>query len=113
LEKDLYGPLYVGTSDLVHPGSEVYAIGAPMKEELGQSVSKGIVSGYYSDDDMRFLQSDVAINPGNSGGPLLTMDGVVVGIAALKLRDAEGINFFIPIEEALAKLRIENATPNE
>lgn len=108
LEVDRYEPLPLGKSAGVRPGSEVYAIGSPMQENLGQSISRGIVSGFRVDDDLRFIQSDVAVNPGNSGGPLLTKEGEVVGIAVMKLGPAEGINFFVPIEEALDRLAIRN-----
>ena len=106
LEEDIYSPLTLASSDEVSPGTEVLAVGSPIKEEYGQSVSRGIVSAFRVEHGQRYIQSDVQINPGNSGGPLITMEGKVVGIAVMGRTDAEGINFFIPIEEALDALGI-------
>jgi len=110
LEKDLYEPLPIGKSSDVQAGSAVYAIGSPFLDKLGQTVSKGIVSGFQTQDEHRFIQSDVMIHPGNSGGPLITTSGETIGIAARALLTPQGtgigVNLFIPIEEALNALRI-------
>lgn len=90
-------------------GSEVYAIGTPLDEDLESTVSRGIVSGYRERDKKKFIQSDVNVQHGNSGGPLVDKSGAVVGITAEGLdKDgvARGINFFIPIDEALKALNI-------
>ncbi len=91
-------------------GEDVYAVGSPLYEELSTTLSRGIVSAYRaSSDGMGFIQSDVNILPGNSGGPLLDAHGNAVGIAVKGLVDRgsyTGINFFIPIKEALARLNI-------
>jgi S1-C subfamily serine protease len=85
-------------------GSEVYAIGSPLDEKYSATISKGIVSGIRDSDDKKFIQSDVNIQPGNSGGPLIGSDGAVVGITVsglFKGGSSTGINFFIPIDDAL------------
>lgn len=85
-------------------GTDVFAIGSPLDEALESTVSKGIVSGLREMNNKRFLQSDVNIRPGNSGGPLVDINGAVVGIAVSGLvvnNDSQGINFFIPIDDAL------------
>ncbi len=51
------------------------------------------------------IQFDAAANPGNSGGPLVTADGVVVGIVTGIYNPTEqrvfiGIGFAVPIENA-------------
>jgi S1-C subfamily serine protease len=57
---------------------------------------------------MPTIQADVTIQSGNSGGPLLDSRGNVVGICFSGIGEFNtGINFFIPIEDALEKLRIE------
>jgi len=88
-------------------GEEVYAIGTPLKENLNQTVTKGIVSGFRDLDGINYIQSDVAINPGNSGGPLIDKQGNVIGIAVLKRMDADSLGFFVPIAEAIQALDIK------
>lgn len=86
-------------------GSEVYAIGSPLLEELNTTVSRGIVSSYRDMGGLEYIQSDVNIQPGNSGGPLLDESGNIVAIAVAGYRGA-GINLFIPIRDALSYLSI-------
>jgi len=90
-------------------GTNVYAIGSPLKEEYQNTISSGIISGYREIDGQEYLQSDVNVNPGNSGGPLINEEGNVIGItvsgATLK-GVPSGINFFVPIQDALDALNI-------
>lgn len=88
--------------------TEVIAIGTPADIELGQTVTKGIVSGVRKMDDQKFIQTDVSINPGNSGGPLLNKQGEVIGVIVSKISadKIEGLGFAIPIGEALKVLNI-------
>lgn len=51
------------------------------------------------------IQTDATINSGNSGGPLITEDGELIGINSVKIEEAEGIGFAIPIN--LVKTIIE------
>lgn len=90
-------------------GEEVYALGSPLGDKFNTTLTRGILSGYRSMEDNRYLQSDVAILPGNSGGPLLDGQGSVVGVAVMGLgaKGVAGMNFFIPIADALAKLNID------
>ena len=88
---------------------EVFAIGTPLGEGLSTTVSKGIVSAFREMDGVKFIQSDVNIQPGNSGGPLVDKDGNVIGIAAMGLSSSgamTGVNFFIPIIDALGALGV-------
>jgi serine protease Do len=95
--------LRLGSSSNVSVGDEVIAIGNPFG--LGQSVTAGIVSarGRTMEDDpyIDFLQTDAAINFGNSGGPLLSADGVVVGVTSAIFSPSGGsvgLGFAIPAE---------------
>lgn len=90
-------------------GSDVYAIGSPLDESFSSTLSKGVVSAIRNEDGKQFIQSDVNVVPGNSGGPLINSDGKVIGITVSGVRFNEanqGINFFIPINDALQKLKI-------
>jgi serine protease Do len=95
--------LHLGSSQSVSVGDPVIAIGNPFG--LGQSVSAGIISArarnLEEDPYIDFLQTDAAINHGNSGGPLMTPDGVVVGVTSAILSPSGGsvgLGFAIPAE---------------
>ena len=91
-------------------GSEVFAVGSPLDEDLSGTVTRGIVSGTRDYEGLNWIQSDVAINPGNSGGPLINSSGSVVGISTAGIfrgGGQTGINLFIPIENALQFLAID------
>ena len=112
LENDVYPYLPLGESSRVRPGADVFAIGTPLSESFAQTVTKGIVSGYGEEDGLRILRSDVSVHRGNSGGPLLDGSGVVVGLSVsgymlMPEGVGVGLNAFIPIEEALDALAIE------
>lgn len=89
-------------------GEEVYSYGAPLG--LAGTLRKGIVSSFRRSSDGSFdlIQSDVGTNSGNSGGPLLDENYDVIGITSFIYTDQnsvdEGLNFFVPIDEALAVL---------
>lgn len=88
-------------------GSDVYAIGSPLHEKFQSTITRGIISGYREEQKKTMIQSDVNIRPGNSGGPLVSKDGAVVGIAVSGVvvnNSSQGINFFIPIDDALSAL---------
>lgn len=89
-------------------GEELFAIGTPLDERLGQSISRGIMSGRREIDGRRYLQTDVSIKPGNSGGPLIDENGRVVGVATMKISatGVEGIGFGVPITTAMEMLNI-------
>ncbi|MCF8253508.1 MAG: trypsin-like peptidase domain-containing protein [Bacteroidia bacterium] len=89
-------------------GDLVMAIGTPASLKLGQSVSRGIVSGKRVINSQEFIQTDVSINPGNSGGPLIDQNGKVIGIVVKKIvgRDYEGLGFAIPSKLAFECLNL-------
>ena len=98
---------YLGDSDNIRIGSNVYAVGNPVGFELQRTVTSGIISGTnriikIDDEENKtylegLIQTDATINQGNSGGPLINELGEVIGITTLKIEDAEGIGFAIPI----------------
>ncbi|MCB1532253.1 MAG: trypsin-like peptidase domain-containing protein [Alphaproteobacteria bacterium] len=95
---------------------DVYAMGNPIDyRALQDSVTKGIVSAHrvYKEEAVHlpFIQADVDIHGGNSGGALLDEYGNLVGISVsgvsyLGSGYSSGLNFFIPIAEALRALDI-------
>lgn len=103
-----YAPLSLDTTSVNDKiGGDVVAIGTPKDIKLGQTVTKGIISGLREFEDKIYIQTDVSINPGNSGGPLITKNGQVVGIVTWKRKDSEGLGFALPINEGLKALNIQ------
>ncbi len=100
--------LTIGNDAGLMLGEEIFAIGTPMETSLGQSVSRGILSGRRELEGRNYLQTDVSINPGNSGGPLIDENGHVVGVATMKIsgKGLEGLGFGVPISVALQMLNI-------
>ena len=97
----------LGDSDSIILAEEVYAIGNPIGIEFQRTVTKGIISGInrtikieedeqgnYMED---LIQTDATINEGNSGGPLVNKNGQLIGINTVKITDAEGIGFAVPV----------------
>ena len=95
---------------------EVYAIGAPLQERLRGTVTRGIVSAFRRDrlTGLETIQADVSIQGGNSGGPLVDAQGNLVGLTVAGYvvpgsTGSAGLNLFIPIGDALDRLRLEIA----
>ena len=94
-------------SDNIRLAEEVYAIGNPIGIEFQRTVTKGIISGKnrtikLSDDENSsymedLIQTDATINEGNSGGALINSRGELIGVNSVKISDAEGIGFAVPI----------------
>ena len=100
---DKLNPAIIGSSENLHVGDEILAIGNPLG--YGITATEGIISavdkkatvgGY----QMVLLQISAAVNPGNSGGGLFNMTGELVGIVNAKYaaEGIEGIGFSIPID---------------
>ncbi|MCX6154933.1 MAG: trypsin-like peptidase domain-containing protein [Candidatus Kapabacteria bacterium] len=89
-------------------GQEIFAIGTPKSIELGQSISKGIISSLRKNKDLNFLQIDASINRGNSGGPITNTNGDLLGVVESKLFGVgtEGISFSIPAFDIMNSLSI-------
>ena len=91
--------LRVAEASSIKMGQQVYAIGSPL--QLNNSVTSGVISNFRGD----YIQTNSEIYPGNSGGPLVTADGLVVGVNTMKLitEKFEGIGFALNIEEVLTE----------
>jgi S1-C subfamily serine protease len=104
-------PATLASTQGLHPGDDVVAVGFPFG--IGPSASSGIISGLkreFEDEGKarltNLIQFDAAANPGNSGGPLVNRDGEVVGIVDAIVnpsgaRTFAGIGFAVPIENAM------------
>jgi len=93
-------------------GEDVFALGSPLGEKFNTTLTKGILGGIRELNQQNYLQSDVAILPGNSGGPLLDHSGQVIGITVMGLgaKGLAGMNFFVPVTDALEKLGLKLTT---
>ena len=103
-------PLSVRTTP-VQAGDTVFAIGAPLDKELQGTVTRGVVSANRIMNGFAFIQSDVVVNHGNSGGALIDDKGYLVGLTDMGLQPTGdtpiGINFFVPIKDALDFLSLD------
>ncbi len=104
--------LPLGNSDSLTVGQDVVCVGTPVSINFKHTFTKGIVSALNRTLKVtlsngvglmhNLIQHDASINPGNSGGPLINSCGEVVGINTLKIADAEGLGFAIPIKSVLS-----------
>lgn len=105
-----YPAAAMGSVEDVRVGEQVVAIGTPLALQFQHTVTGGIVSalnrtlqvpsGRSTAFMEQLIQTDVAVNPGNSGGPLLNQRGEVIGIVTVRVEEAAGIGFAIPIDIA-------------
>lgn len=107
-------PLRLGNSLTARVGEDVFAIGYPLADILGNyevTVTRGIISAIRSQEGL--LQVDAAINPGVSGGPISNGRGEVIGVAVLVLRGAQSVSFAVPINlvRPLLTSRITTVAP--
>jgi len=87
--------LYVGDSDHVKEGDEVFTIGNPMG--LERSTGTGNVSKAKRNYEGRlYIQTTTPTAPGNSGGPLFNERGEIVGVVNMGYIFLDGLGFAIP-----------------
>ncbi|MGB0681273.1 MAG: S1C family serine protease [Magnetovibrionaceae bacterium] len=117
IEGNGYNALSLRQGKPLNVGEDVHAIGTPLERALSTTVSRGVVSAFRqfpAFGNHPLIQSDVDIHGGNSGGPLLDSSGNVVGISVAGILGADkrsvGLNFFIPIADALDKLHLRTAS---
>ena len=77
-------------------GDTVYAIGNP--QGLDQSLSPGLISQLRQTETGLLVQITAPISPGSSGGGLFDEAGLLIGITVGQLKDAQNLNFAIPVD---------------
>jgi serine protease Do len=99
---------YFSTSKKVKQGDDIYVMGSPLDINHEATLTDGIISHSKRNyDGLFFIQSNANIYGGNSGGPMINIEGNVIGISVMANREAEGLNLFIPIQDALKYLNIK------
>jgi len=98
-------PTVFGSSNNLHVGQRVFAIGNPFG--LERTLTTGIISSLNRSLPTRsgrtiksIIQTDAAINPGNSGGPLLDSGSRLIGMntaIASRTGQSSGVGFAIPV----------------
>ena len=106
-----YHPLTLGSSSALEVGESVVAIGNPyglsntltvgIISQVGRSLQEDTLGGFAIPDTIQF---SAAVNPGNSGGPLITSQGLVVGITTASVSNSEGLGFAIPSDTIVREL---------
>jgi S1-C subfamily serine protease/Flp pilus assembly protein TadD len=92
-------------------GTRVFAIGNPLG--MTNTLSDGLVSGTRNirgKIEVELIQTTAPLSPGSSGGPLMTADGVVIGVTTAVMRDAQNLNFAVPAEQ-VRRLIEQRQTP--
>ncbi len=114
--------LRFGNSEAARIGQWVMAFGSPLSQNLGNTVTAGIISGLGRTGAnagsgtafiQNFIQTDAAINQGNSGGPLVNLRGEIIGINDMiysRTGGNQGIALAIPsnIAESVSKQLIKD-----
>ncbi len=103
----------VGNSDLLNVGQKIYAIGSPMGFE--NTITDGIISGLrsYEERTKNFIQISAAISHGSSGGAVVNAKGELIGISTSTIKNAQNLNFAIPINEVMKVYKKEGVAKNE
>ncbi|HEX7810361.1 MAG TPA: trypsin-like peptidase domain-containing protein [Burkholderiales bacterium] len=87
-------PVEIAPKDSLRVGEPVYAIGSPRGMEL--TISDGIVSAAReARGNVRVIQTTAPFSPGSSGGGLFDVQGRLVGITTLIVKDSQNLNFAV------------------
>jgi len=106
-----FHPLILGSSSTLKVGESVVAIGNPyglsntltvgIVSQVGRALQEDTLSNFAIPDTIQF---SAAVNPGNSGGPLITSQGLVVGITSASVTNSQGLGFAIPSDTITREL---------
>ncbi len=108
IDADNITPIEFGDTTSLSLGDPAVAVGNPLGQRGGSSISVGIISAFnrevdFADGSMLFgmIQTDAAINNGSSGGALVNAEGQLIGITSaigVSTSGPEGIGYAIPVE---------------
>ena len=103
--------LPLGDSDAVQVGEEIYVAGNPREYE--GTFSDGLISAIRQESGRKLFQMTAPVSPGSSGGPVLNGSGKVIGITVSQVRDAQNLNFAVPVNylKTLAGTTVNNPPP--
>ena len=110
---DRFHAIAVGNPDGVRVGDEVLALGFPLADRIGDSltVTRGIISSTRTVSGVDLLQTDAAINPGNSGGPLVNGEGAVIGVNTSRIEETDSGRPVNSIGFAVSVIELERRLP--
>ncbi|MBF0566267.1 MAG: trypsin-like peptidase domain-containing protein [Nitrospirae bacterium] len=94
-----------GDSSKIKNLQKVLVMGYPLSTVLGvknMTLTTGAIAAIRERGIEKLIQITASVNPGNSGGPLIDENGKAIGIIEAKIKEAENINFAVPINEAKA-----------
>ncbi|MBL8513482.1 MAG: trypsin-like peptidase domain-containing protein [Betaproteobacteria bacterium] len=81
-------------------GERLYSLGHPMG--VAFLISEGIFNGLKEQQLYDHMVFSGALNPGMSGGPAIDANGRVAGVNVSGLRNAQLLNFLVPVSHARA-----------
>ncbi len=101
--------LEFGDSDDIRLGEDVFAFGSPLI--FTSILTDGVYSGY--NEEVSMIQHTAMLAPGNSGGPLVTEDGLVVGVNTMYIEFEEyGARYFFAIPGNLVEMALFSVIDN-
>jgi S1-C subfamily serine protease len=100
--------LAVRPSETIKLGESIATIGFPQTQLQGREpkIGKGEIASLSGmRDDPGMFQVSVPLQPGNSGGPLLDLNGNVVGVVVMVLRESQQVNYAVKSQHLAALCR--------
>jgi tetratricopeptide (TPR) repeat protein len=99
------------SSSLAEIGTPVAVIGGPLG--LSSSLSEGILSGRRQVQEgkvnIQYIQVTAPISPGSGGSPVFMLDGRVIGVVSINLREGQLLNFAVTTEHVRSFLNTPEA----
>ena len=94
----------IATENKLKEGAAIIAIGHPYG--LKYTATQGIVSkAARLYNNVNYVQIDAAINPGNSGGPLVSAQGMIVGVNTFIIQGGNDLGFALPTHYLMESIK--------